>query len=147
MLGEVHEDVADFVIADISITSSRANAFAFTIPWLNLGISILYIQPRPAAPSLIAFLDPFTTDVSNTRTISLKSINIPTTGVHLHNVGVCPHLLVSLCPGQVLSKPVGGPRGSRWRVDKLFHNIRFILVHTGSFLGSGIRSDLHIHQY
>jgi len=63
MLGEVHEDVADFVIADISITSSRASAFAFTIPWLNLGISILYIQPRPAAPSLIAFLDPFTVDV------------------------------------------------------------------------------------
>merc|ERR1712128_279391 len=63
MLGEVHEGVADFVIADISITSSRAAAFAFTIPWLNLGISILYIQPRPAAPSLIAFLDPFTVDV------------------------------------------------------------------------------------
>ena len=64
MLGEVHDGIADFVIADISITSSRAGAFAFTIPWLNLGISILYIQPRPAAPSLIAFLDPFTTDVS-----------------------------------------------------------------------------------
>jgi len=63
MLGEVDEGVADFVIADISITSARANAFAFTIPWLNLGISILYIKPRPAAPSLIAFLDPFTTDV------------------------------------------------------------------------------------
>jgi len=63
MLGEVQEGVADFVIADISITSSRASAFAFTIPWLNLGISILYIQPRPAAPSLIAFLDPFTIDV------------------------------------------------------------------------------------
>jgi len=63
MLGEVHDGIADFVIADISITSSRAGAFAFTIPWLNLGISILYIQPRPAAPSLIAFLDPFTTDV------------------------------------------------------------------------------------
>ena len=73
MLGEVDEGVADFVIADISITSARANAFAFTIPWLNLGISILYIKPRPAAPSLIAFLDPFTTDVciqnSNVRKI------------------------------------------------------------------------------
>eukprot|EP00090_Calanus_glacialis_P039909 TRINITY_DN6950_c0_g1_i1.p1 TRINITY_DN6950_c0_g1~~TRINITY_DN6950_c0_g1_i1.p1 ORF type:complete len:973 (-),score=205.08 TRINITY_DN6950_c0_g1_i1:162-3080(-) len=63
MLGEVHDGIADFVIADISITSSRANAFAFSIPWLNLGISILYIKPRPAAPSLIAFLDPFTPDV------------------------------------------------------------------------------------
>ena len=63
MLGEVHDGTADFVIADISITASRASAFSFTIPWLNLGISILYIRPRPAAPSLLAFLDPFTTDV------------------------------------------------------------------------------------
>ena len=63
MLGEVHDGKADFVIADISITASRASAFSFTIPWLNLGISILYIRPRPAAPSLLAFLDPFTTDV------------------------------------------------------------------------------------
>ncbi len=63
MLGEVWDDKSDFVIADISITSSRASAFAFTIPWMNLGISILYIRPRPAAPSLVAFLDPFTTDV------------------------------------------------------------------------------------
>merc|ERR1719347_2227917 len=63
MLGEVHDGKADFVIADISITASRASAFSFTIPWLNLGISILYVRPRPAAPSLLAFLDPFTTDV------------------------------------------------------------------------------------
>ena len=63
MLGEVMDGVADFCIADISITSSRASAFAFTMPWLNLGISILYTKPRAAAPSLLAFLDPFTTDV------------------------------------------------------------------------------------
>ena len=48
MLGEVHDGTADFVIADISITASRAAAFSFTIPWLNLGISILYIRPRPS---------------------------------------------------------------------------------------------------
>jgi ABC-type amino acid transport substrate-binding protein len=63
MLGEVHNEVADFCIADISITSSRAAAFTFSMPWLNLGISILYIPPRSAPPSLLAFLDPFTTDV------------------------------------------------------------------------------------
>jgi len=63
MLGEVMDGTADFCIADISITSSRAQAFSFTMPWLNLGISILYVKPRAAAPSLLAFLDPFTTDV------------------------------------------------------------------------------------
>jgi len=63
MLGEVQREEADFCIADISITSSRAAAFTFSMPWLNLGISILYIPPRSAPPSLLAFLDPFTTDV------------------------------------------------------------------------------------
>jgi len=63
MIGEVLDGTADFAIADISITSSRASAVKFSMPWLNLGISILYIQPRPAPPSMLAFLDPFTTDV------------------------------------------------------------------------------------
>jgi len=63
MLGEVMDGTADFCIADVSITSSRTSSFAFTMPWLNLGISILYVKPRAAPPSLLAFLDPFTTDV------------------------------------------------------------------------------------
>ena len=63
MLGEVMDGTADFAIGDISITSVRASNFAFSMPWMNLGISILYVKPRAAAPSLLAFLDPFTTDV------------------------------------------------------------------------------------
>ena len=63
MLGEVLDGEADFCIADISVTSARAKALAFTMPWMNLGISILYVKPRAAPPSLLAFLDPFTTDV------------------------------------------------------------------------------------
>ena len=63
MLGEVMEDKADFAIADISVTPARASAFSFSLPWMNLGISILYVKPRAAPPSLLAFLDPFTTDV------------------------------------------------------------------------------------
>ena len=63
MLGEVLSGKADFTIADISVTSQRAAAFSFSMPWMNLGISILYVKPRAAPPSLLAFLDPFTTDV------------------------------------------------------------------------------------
>ena len=55
MLGEVADGVADFVIADISITSSRAEAFAFTIPWLNLGISILYILEQGGILAVVRF--------------------------------------------------------------------------------------------
>ena len=64
MLGEVMDGTADFAIGDISITSVRASSFAFSMPWMSLGISILYVKPRAAPPSLLAFLDPFTTDVS-----------------------------------------------------------------------------------
>ena len=86
--------MADFCIADISITSPRAKAFTFSMPWLvvnnclnstndllpkaqpcviflitisfprlNLGISILYIPPRSAPPSLMAFKEPLSSDV------------------------------------------------------------------------------------
>ena len=94
------DGTADFCIADVSITSSRASAFAFTMPWLNLGISILYTKPRAAAPSLLAFLDPFTTDV---RLYILRNFfNVGLTGLHLHSLDVCagdPHHLRA---GQVL---------------------------------------------
>jgi len=62
MLGEVMDGVADFCIADISITTARAKSFEISTPWLNLGISILYIKPRAAPPSLLAFLDPFSSE-------------------------------------------------------------------------------------
>ena len=65
MLGEVMDGSADFCIADISITAARASAFTFSMPWLNLGISILYVMPTAAPPSLLAFLDPFSTEVNH----------------------------------------------------------------------------------
>ena len=64
MIAEVLESEADMAVADLSITTERLNAVEFSMPWMNLGISILYVKPRAAPPSLLAFLDPFTTDVS-----------------------------------------------------------------------------------
>ena len=63
MLGEVMDGTADLCIADMSITTKRASAFTFSMPWMNLGIGILYVNPRSAPPSLLAFLEPFTADV------------------------------------------------------------------------------------
>nr|AHN49642.1 ionotropic glutamate kainate receptor 2 [Caligus rogercresseyi] len=54
---------ADFAVADLSITTSRASAVGFSMPWMNLGISIVYIKPRPAPPDLLSFLSPFTLEV------------------------------------------------------------------------------------
>ena len=54
---------ADFAVADLSVTSKRAKAVTFSMPWMNLGISIMYLKPRPAAPSMLSFLSPFTLEV------------------------------------------------------------------------------------
>ena len=108
MLGEVMDGTADFCIADISITSSRSAAFSFSMPWLNLGISILYIQPRAAAPSMLAFLDPFSTDVRCLSEYLPTNTFVYFSGLHLHPPGVCTGHPCYLCAGQVLPQPVGG---------------------------------------
>ncbi len=67
MINEVmigtEEGGADFAIADLSVTSARNQAVQFSIPWMNLGISIIFIKPRKAPPSLLSFLSPFTLEV------------------------------------------------------------------------------------
>ena len=54
---------ADFAIADLSVTSARASVVQFSMPFMNLGISIIFIKPRPAPPSMLSFLSPFTLEV------------------------------------------------------------------------------------
>ncbi len=46
-----------------SITSVRVEAVAFSMPWMDVGIAIMFVKPRPAAPSLLSFLSPFTVEV------------------------------------------------------------------------------------
>ena len=66
-IGEVlrgpEEGGIDFAVFDLTITSSRAEAVTFSMPFLNLGISIMFIKPRKAPPSLVSFLAPFTNEV------------------------------------------------------------------------------------
>ncbi|KAJ8970835.1 hypothetical protein NQ317_000708 [Molorchus minor] len=50
---------AELAIADLTITSEREKAVDFTMPFMNLGISILYKQPEPVPPSLFMFTSPF----------------------------------------------------------------------------------------
>lgn len=35
----------------------------FTVPFMQLGVSILYYKPKPPEKSLFAFLEPFSVDV------------------------------------------------------------------------------------
>ncbi|XP_063982898.1 glutamate receptor ionotropic, kainate 2-like [Diachasmimorpha longicaudata] len=63
MLGKIMREEADLAITDLTITAEREKAVDFTMPFLNLGISILFRKPTKAAPSLFSFLSPFAADV------------------------------------------------------------------------------------
>ncbi|VEN63255.1 unnamed protein product [Callosobruchus maculatus] len=59
MIREVMEGRADLAITDLTVTSERETAVDFTMPFMNLGISILYKKPEPVPPSLFMFVSPF----------------------------------------------------------------------------------------
>ncbi|XP_053993470.1 glutamate receptor ionotropic, kainate 2-like [Hylaeus volcanicus] len=63
MLGKIIEGTADLAITDLTITSEREAAVDFTMPFMNLGISILYQKPTKTPPSLFSFLSPFSSGV------------------------------------------------------------------------------------
>ncbi|XP_017778458.1 PREDICTED: glutamate receptor ionotropic, kainate 2-like isoform X2 [Nicrophorus vespilloides] len=63
MIREIIDGRADLAITDLTITSERENAVDFTMPFMNLGISILYRKPEPVAPSLFTFASPFSLQV------------------------------------------------------------------------------------
>ena len=43
MISEVLESEADMAVADLSITTERLNAVEFSMPWMNLGLSVLSV--------------------------------------------------------------------------------------------------------
>ncbi|XP_029035815.1 glutamate receptor ionotropic, kainate 2-like isoform X2 [Osmia bicornis bicornis] len=63
MLGKIIAGEADLAITDLTITSEREAAVDFTMPFMNLGISILYRKPMKTPPSLFSFLSPFSAGV------------------------------------------------------------------------------------
>ena len=63
MMRELLEQRADLAIADLTITYDREQAVDFTMPFMNLGISILYRKPIKQPPNLFSFLSPLSLDV------------------------------------------------------------------------------------
>ncbi|XP_046984816.1 glutamate receptor ionotropic, kainate 2-like isoform X1 [Schistocerca americana] len=63
MVRELLDGNADLAITDLTITAERESAVDFTMPFMNLGIAILYKKPMKAAPKLFSFMDPFSKDV------------------------------------------------------------------------------------
>lgn len=54
---------ADMAICDLTITKLRESAVDFTMPFMNLGIAILFAKPENKEPELFTFLSPFSPDV------------------------------------------------------------------------------------
>lgn len=63
MIRKLHDDVADLAITDLTITSERESGVDFTMPFMNLGISILYRKPTKQPPSTFSFMSPFSNEV------------------------------------------------------------------------------------
>ncbi|XP_068238713.1 glutamate receptor ionotropic, kainate 2-like isoform X2 [Palaemon carinicauda] len=63
MIKELLEQRAEMAITDLTINFEREQAVDFTMPFMNLGISILYKKPQKMAPSLFSFLSPLSLEV------------------------------------------------------------------------------------
>uniref|UniRef100_A0A0A1XQS4 Glutamate receptor 1 n=2 Tax=Zeugodacus cucurbitae TaxID=28588 RepID=A0A0A1XQS4_ZEUCU len=63
MIRELLEQRADLAVADLTITFEREQAVDFTMPFMNLGVSVLYRKPVKQPPNLFSFLSPLSLDV------------------------------------------------------------------------------------
>lgn len=60
-------------MADLTITYVREEAVDFTMPFMTLGISILYKKTAKPPPGLFSFLDPLSLEVSNISQALIRS--------------------------------------------------------------------------
>lgn len=63
MIGELMADRADLAITDLTVTSDRELAADFTMPFMDLGIQILFEKPKKASPDLLSFMEPLSPGV------------------------------------------------------------------------------------
>ncbi|UXI22280.1 uncharacterized protein NH340_JMT08223 [Sarcoptes scabiei] len=63
MIRELIEGKADIAVADLTITYEREAAVDFTMPFMSLGIGILYKRQKKDPPKLFSFMSPLAMDV------------------------------------------------------------------------------------
>ncbi|XP_063826734.1 glutamate receptor ionotropic, kainate 2-like [Ostrinia nubilalis] len=63
MIGDLLDNVADLAVCDITITEERKKVVDFSVPFMSLGISILFTQKKEAELELFSFLNPYTFEV------------------------------------------------------------------------------------
>ena len=84
---------ADLAVADLTITYVREEAVDFTMPFMTLGISILYKKTAKPPPGLFSFLDPLSLEVS--RGSTQKSLCEPARASDVRSSGRQVHLSFS----------------------------------------------------
>ncbi|XP_063242513.1 glutamate receptor ionotropic, kainate 2-like isoform X1 [Bacillus rossius redtenbacheri] len=94
MIRKIRDGVVDLAITDLTITAERESGADFTMPFMNLGISILYKKPKKAPPELFSFMAPFSLGVWG----CMLSVYVGTS-VLLYLMGrICPYEWVSPFP-------------------------------------------------
>ncbi|XP_024085331.1 glutamate receptor ionotropic, kainate 2-like [Cimex lectularius] len=63
LIRELQERRADLAICDLTITYDRRSVVDFTMPFMRLGISILFSKPAKQPPTLFSFSEPLSFDV------------------------------------------------------------------------------------
>lgn len=58
MLGEIINGTTDMAITDLTINSQRVEDVDFSLPFMNLGIAILFQKPKEAPPNFFSFAEP-----------------------------------------------------------------------------------------
>ncbi|CAH2241755.1 jg16320 [Pararge aegeria aegeria] len=63
LLDELLNNKADLAVGDITITEDRKKVVDFSVPFMSLGISILYTKEKEVLPGMFSFLNPYTFEV------------------------------------------------------------------------------------
>ncbi|XP_068617451.1 uncharacterized protein [Battus philenor] len=63
LIGDLLDKKADLAVCDLTITEERKKVVDFSVPFMSLGISILYVQEKTVDPGMFSFLNPYTFEV------------------------------------------------------------------------------------
>ena len=63
MVGELVRHEADMVVAGLTILLSRERAVEFSMPFMNLGISIMVYKREPEKPKIFSFMEPLSPEI------------------------------------------------------------------------------------
>ncbi|XP_063986144.1 glutamate receptor ionotropic, kainate 2-like isoform X2 [Diachasmimorpha longicaudata] len=76
LIGRLLRRETDLAICDLTITKAREIAVDFTLPFMDLGISILFAKSETKEPELWSFLSPFSADVWIYVTTAYVSVSV-----------------------------------------------------------------------